>query len=126
MSEERFYICSKHNRKLSATKSQYCPDCEDDFRNRKNAKEMTPIERLAAFDAIPKVLTMPFTNVHRWIDELVGRATFTHELGAHNVENIRTEILGGNHPTITQQLSHMPDGVQVLPIVLDDQDTQAD
>lgn len=88
---------------------------------------MAPLERLAAFDALPALLTMPFEYVHNRINELVGRRVFTHEMVSHNLENIRTEILGGQHPSLAQQISHVPKGTKVIPVEMPgEDDTQSD
>lgn len=81
------YVCPHHGVELEGA----CPDCVRDFRARKSPAEMTRPERAAALDRLFGVLTIPFPDLHQWVEELVGRTVWTHEMASK--EALRSEIL---------------------------------
>lgn len=83
------YTCPNHSD--LGELDEYCPGCLTDFETRRDAREMTGEERVAAFDAIPQILTQPFANIQQRIEELVGRPVWTHELAY--LDSLREEIL---------------------------------
>ena len=81
------YICPTHQ--STNQMGHACPQCLSDFAVRRPADEMTPDERMAEMQGLRGTLTMPFSNVHERIEELVGRSVWTHEIGMDFGELVR-------------------------------------
>lgn len=53
---------------------------------------MTPLERVNELNRWMACVTIPFDNIHKRIEELVGRSVWTHELALP--DQLRAEIFG--------------------------------
>lgn len=85
----KVYICDKHGK----PQESFCPDCMEAFENRRDASTMTPEERASEFEWWGSMLTIPFSDLHKRIEELAGRSVWTHELA--NPEQIIAAIRSG-------------------------------
>lgn len=97
-----------------------CPICAEAWEHRQPADEMTPEERLEAFDAIPEKLEIDFSKYHKRIEELVGRPVWTHEMGTKGTELLRYEIISGNQPTFEGILAKIPPDKQVFVVEVEE------
>lgn len=93
-----------------------CPVCVAAWEKRPRADTMSAEERAAALDAIPERMEIDFAKIHEWIEELVGRPVFTHELGTDRMQYLRHEILTGNRPTLDGIIAKLPPDKPVIPI----------
>lgn len=85
------YTCDKHG--TETERGSYCQACMDAFKGRRDAKTMTPEERAAEFEWWGEILTIPFSDLHQRITELVGRDVWTHELARPDllIQEIRAQ-----------------------------------
>ncbi len=66
---------------ICGTKTQtWCPTCSAAMTSLPAASSMTPEERVTELERWYGPLEVPFDLMHKRIDELVGRPTWTHEL----------------------------------------------
>jgi hypothetical protein len=104
--------------------AEACPVCTAEWENRRDAAAMSPEERAAEFDSWGPVLEIDFEKLHQRIEELVGRPVWTHELARTDL--LRHEILTGIRPSMEGILAKIPPHVDVIPIVIDDPDEEAE
>ncbi len=57
-----------------------CPACLQAFHERTPADQLTGEERAAIMRRLALQVTIPFDDLHRWVEELVGRPVWTHEM----------------------------------------------
>jgi hypothetical protein len=85
--------------------SEYCQVCIVAFPARRDAKTMTPAERVAELKSWA-IVEIPFTMIHQRIEELVGRSVWTHGLG--NSEQLYAEIENGSSATFANVINKIP------------------
>jgi hypothetical protein len=95
------YTCEKHN--ISDLVS-WCPACVSEFENRQ--QPATQAERIAAFRTIPDQLTIPFSDIHQWMTEIMGRDVFTHEFARPDL--LLAELEDGHTATLNEVLGKLP------------------
>lgn len=107
------YRCDKHDVQVSGP----CPQCVDAFATRRDASTMTGDERAAEFKWWGNILTIPFSDLHQRIEELVGRPVFTHELASPEslIEEARTQ----RHISMADVLDKIPRDKQVIVVTPD-------
>jgi hypothetical protein len=95
-----------------------CPPCQQAFENRLPASELTGDERAAILQQLAAQVTIAFSDLHRWVEELVGRPVWTHEMGDWEalVEEARTQ----EHIGIEEVIAKLP---WDKPVLLIDADT---
>ena len=81
------YTCPVHQ----TEQDTYCLPCIEGFKARRDANTMTGEERADELLTMCRIVTMPFTNIHQRVEELVGRPVFTHELGGEERFNLLVE-----------------------------------
>jgi len=96
------WICERHGTK----QREFCALCVAEFESRRPAAEMTVEERIAQLQAIPEQLTIPFSDLHLWITELMGRDVWTHELAYP--EQLVEELRNGEHVGMADVLAKLP------------------
>jgi hypothetical protein len=82
------------------------------FENRRDASTMTPEERASEFEWWGSMLTIPFSDLHKRIEELAGRSVWTHELA--NPEQIIAEIRSGQQATMGDVLDKIPASKRII------------
>src|SRR4051794_35764754 len=97
------YTCPKHS--IDGLTS-FCPECMAEFSTRQPATELTREARVAILRSIPEVLTIPFDNLHQWVEELMGRPVWTHEF-AHP-EQLIEELESGSPADIGDVIGKLP------------------
>ncbi len=102
------YICDKHGTPQESS----CSDCMEAFTNRRDASTMTPEDRASEFEWWGSILTIPFDDLHKRIEELAGRSVWTHEL-AHP-EQIIAEIRTGQRATLADVLDKIPASKRIV------------
>jgi hypothetical protein len=113
------YQCDKHG--TDCTMGECCPDCMEALANRRNPDEMTGEERAAEFRWWGDILTVPFSDLHQRIQELVGRPVWTHEMaGKAAVELLIDEARTRTHPTRREIIDTFPR--KDLPVIIIEQD----
>lgn len=100
------YDCDKHDSRRART--SYCPDCMEAFANRRDPNTMTGDERAAEFRWWGEVLTIPFSDLHQRIEELVGRTVWTHEMGTSGIGRLIEEARTREHPTPQEIINRIP------------------
>lgn len=107
------YDCDKHNGQKGLT--SYCPDCMEAFANRRDANTMTGDERAAEFRWWGEILTIPFSDLHQRIEELVGRNVWTHEMaGQAAVDRLIEESRTRQHPTPQEIFDQIPPEKRII------------
>ena len=108
------WTCEKHN----TTQESFCQMCVNDFNSRRPASEMTAEERADALEGLGKQLTISFTDLHQWIEELVGRGVMTHELGTIGFTALIEEVRRQVPATLADVLAKLPRDKPVLLVEL--------
>lgn len=85
-----------------------CPKCIAGFETRRKAETMTGAERAAEIDQLVHAkLSQPFPNIHKRVEELVGRPVYTHEF-VLNFDGLLAEARGEReHATIEEILGQL-------------------
>jgi len=83
-----------------------------EFKNRRPAAELSRETRVAILRNIPKVLTIPFGNLHQWVEELMGRSVWTHEFAHH--EQLIEELESGSPADIGDVIGKLPPDKPIL------------
>lgn len=85
--------CPEHGSPLPPS----CPPCVE--RMQRPVDSMTGDERAAELEHWgDTVLTVEFADLHRRIEELVGRPVWTHEMGSQMWPNLVAEARSQEHP----------------------------
>lgn len=85
--------CPEHGSPLPPS----CPACVE--RMQRSVESMTGDERAAELEHWgEQVLTVEFADLHRRIEQLVGRPVWTHELGTVGWVNLVAEARSQQHP----------------------------
>lgn len=101
------YVCPTHQ----TEQESYCASCMAEFKNRRPAAEMTGDERAAEVKRLVGIVTMPFDNIHARMEEIVGRAVYTHEMGSRaSVDQLMEEARTQQHITFAEIIEKIPDG----------------
>jgi hypothetical protein len=98
------YCCDKHG--TAVLVGEACPDCMEAFANRRDPSTMTAEERASEFEWWGDILTIPFNDLHKRIEELAGRSVWTHELA--NPKLIIQEIRSQQPATMSDVLDKLP------------------
>lgn len=109
------YRCDKHDSTQDV--GGYCPSCMEAFQNRRDPKEMTPQERADEFRWWGDILTIPFNDFHKRVEELVGRSVWTHEFARPDL--LIQEIESQQPATMGEVLDKIP-GDKPIIILKDD------
>jgi hypothetical protein len=105
------YTCPTHH----TDQHSFCIGCVNDFANRRDADTMSGDERAAEMDRWVRVLTIPFSDVHQRIEELVGRGVFTHEMAGEALfAELKEEARTRQTISLGEQLSKLPWDKQAL------------
>lgn len=115
------YTCPTHPHLNE--QDDYCPECVAAFENRKPISELTVEERLAEFENICDIVTMPFSNIHQRVEELCNRPVWTHEF--IDPDGLRNEIISvasgdGTADPLEAMLSRIPEDKPVIGVVIQD------
>jgi hypothetical protein len=104
------YSCDKHG--ISVPAGTPCPDCVEAWTNRRAPNTMTVTERADEFRWWGNILTIPFPDMHKRIEELVGRPVWTHELS--NPGALIDEIESGERATMETVVDKIPEGKPII------------
>jgi hypothetical protein len=68
---------------------------------------MSREERATTLEIINPILTIPFADLHQWIEELAGRPVWTHELGTGGFARLAAEVRSGQPATLEDVIEHV-------------------
>jgi hypothetical protein len=107
---ENTWTCKRH---AIGGLTTHCPRCLEAFDQRTPATEMTWPQRAQVLRDLPEQLTIPFDSLHKWIEELVGRPVWTHELGTVGFAALIEEVESG-HPDPANMRASLPRDKTIL------------
>lgn len=116
VSAAKEWTCPKHDTKQLSV----CIKCQREFKYRTPAEQMTVEERALALEAIPVILTIKFSDLHKRIEELVGRPVWTHELGTGGIESLVKELRSQRPATIDDVMNKIPSDKRIIVNLLPD------
>jgi len=108
------YFCPYH--KVDIEMGVYCPQCMTNYKSRTDAKGMSSEDKAVELESMG-ILTIPFSLVHKRIEELAGRPVWTHEM-CDMLKSLIEEVRSGKMATaddIIEKIAHK----KVIPIICD-------
>ena len=84
----------------------WCPVCVLAYEHRRLASSMSVEERIAELLQWGGPLEIPFSDVHRRIEELMGRSVWTHELG--HFKALVAELRSGQVANLADVIAKVP------------------
>lgn len=94
---------------------EWCTRCTEAFATRRPAAEMTGEERGVELQLWRGPLEVPFSLVHQRIEELVGRAVWTHELASGGWNDLIAEARGERpRADMAEVVGKIPEGKRVV------------
>lgn len=106
------WTCNQHGTTQPDGKT-YCPQCMGSFRTRKAIVDMTIDERVEELGRLSGQLTIPFSDMHQRIEELMGRGVWTHEMA--DFDSLVKELRNGDRVKMADIIAKLP---QDKPVIL--------
>ncbi len=83
-----------------------CHMCGDEFEKRTPADKMTVEDRATELVAWGGAMEIPFSSIHKRIEELVGRPVWTHEMAYFG--SLIAEVRSGNRASMAEVIGKCP------------------